>query len=286
MTSDGPARRGAYSGEVKYGISVPNFGQYSDPTAVTELAILAEDSGWDGFFVWDHIVISDGTAVADPWVVLASIARSTETIELGSMVTPVPRRRPWVLARQATTVDHLSGGRLVLGVGIGFPPDVEFGTFGEPVDERERADMLDEGLEILEGMWSGETFSYEGRHYRVEPTTFGPRPVQQPRIPIWVAAGWGSPRPIRRSCRFDGVFPVKWDMTDWEPSEVEELREMIVRERGHAEGFEVVIGGSFEAMRQHSSNYENAGATWFLTGPGQADSIGDLNKAIAAGARS
>lgn len=269
---------------MKHGISVPNFGRFSDPTAVTELAILAEASGWDGFFVWDHIVVSDGTSVADPWVLLASIARSTETIELGPMVTPVPRRRPWVLARQATTVDHLSGGRLVLGVGIGFPPDVEFGTFGEPVDERRRADMLDEGLEILEGMWSGESFSYEGRHYRVESTSFGPRPVRRPRIPIWVAAGWGSPRPIRRASRYDGAFPVKWDMTDWRASEVEELRGMIVGERGDAEDFEIVIGGSFEAARQHSSAYEAAGATWYMAGPSQADSTEDLSRAITAGA--
>lgn len=271
---------------MKHGISVPNFGRFSDPTAVTELAILAEASGWDGFFVWDHIVVSDGTSVADPWVLLASIARSTETIELGPMVTPVPRRRPWVLARQATTVDHLSGGRLVLGVGIGFPPDVEFGTFGEPVDERRRADMLDEGLEILEGMWSGESFSYEGRHYRVESTSFGPRPVRRPRIPIWVAAGWGSPRPIRRASRYDGAFPVKWDMTDWRASEIEELRGMIVGERGDAEDFEIVIGGSFEAARQHSSAYEAAGATWYMAGPSQADSTEDLSRAITAGAPS
>lgn len=277
---------GAYPPVVKYGISIPNFGEYSDPAEVTELALLAEDSGWDGFFVWDHIVVADGIPVADPWALLSAIAFATETIQLGPMVTPVPRRRPWVLARQTTTVDHSSAGRLVLGVGIGHPPDVEFGTFGEPIDERDRADMLDEGLQILEGMWSGETFSFDGRHYHVEATTFGPRPVQRPHIPIWVAAGWGSPRPFRRSCRFEGVFPVKWDMTDWQPSEVEQLREIIVKERGHTDDFDIAIGGSFEAAAQHSHEYETAGATWYLTGPAQGDSIADLARAITAGAPS
>lgn len=268
---------------MRYGISVPNFGEFSDPTTVIDLAILAEDSGWDGFFVWDHIVVGDGIGVADPWVILGAIALATETMELGPMVTPVPRRRPWVLARQATTVDHASGGRLVLGVGIGWPPDIEFGTFDEPVEERERADMLDEALEILQGMWSGETFSFEGRHYHVEPTRFGPRPIQRPRIPIWVAAGWGSPRPIRRSCRFEGVFPVKWDMTDWRPSEVEQLVEIIVKERGHADDFDIVIGGSFDGLGQHFYEYETAGATWYLAGPAQGDSIADLSRAITTG---
>lgn len=268
---------------MRFGISVPNFGEYSDPTAVTDLAVAAEGSGWHGFFVWDHIVVSDGTPVADPWVILTAVALSTETIEIGPMVTPVPRRRPWVLARQATTVDHLSDGRLILGVGIGFPPDVEFGTFGEPIDERERADMLDEGLDILEGMWSGDVFSFAGEHFTVEPTRFAPRPAHRPRIPIWVAAGWGSPRPIRRACRYEGVFPVKWDMTDWTPTEVEELRETIVEMRGDADHFEIAIGGSLQAATQRFSDYEAAGATWYLAGPGQTDSIEDLRRTIALG---
>lgn len=268
---------------MRFGVSIPNFGIFSDPNAVTDLAVVAEGSGWDGFFVWDHIVVADATPVADPWVLIASIARSTESIEIGPMVTPVPRRRPWVLARQATTVDQMSGGRLVLGVGIGFPPEEEFATFGEPVDERERADMLDEGLDILEGMWSGRPFSYQGEHFVVRETTFSPKPAREPRIPIWVAAGWGARRPMRRACRYEGVFPVKWDMTDWTPAEVSRLREMVIEERGHTGDFDIVIGGSFETGRTLEAEYSEAGATWYLAGPGQGQSLEDLKALISAG---
>lgn len=266
---------------MKKGISVPNFGIFSDPNAVTDLAVTAEGSGWDGFFVWDHIVIADGMPVADPWILIASIARSTASIAIGPMVTPVPRRRPWVLARQTVSVDHVSGGRLILGVGIGFPPTEEFATFGEPTGERERADILDEGLDILEGMWSGQPFSYRGRHFTVQETNFAPRPLQRPRIPIWVAAGWGTTRPIRRASRYEGVFPVKWDMTDWTPDEVAELRRMIVDHRGHVEGFDIVIGGSFQALGDLADEYAGAGATWYLAGPGEDESIEDLESLIS-----
>src|SRR5690606_38855182 len=116
-------------GVMRFAVNLPNFGTFSNPRFMVDLGRIAEEAGWDGFFVWDHIVVGDGMPVADPWVLLGAVAGETERILIGTMVTPVPRRRPWVLARQATTIDHLSDGRLVLGVGIGFPPDIEFGTF-------------------------------------------------------------------------------------------------------------------------------------------------------------
>ncbi|MGB5187075.1 MAG: LLM class flavin-dependent oxidoreductase, partial [Acidimicrobiia bacterium] len=122
---------------MKYAFNIPNFGSYADAAAVADLAAVAEQSGWDGFVVWDHIVIADGMPVGDPWVILTAVAMKTERIMIGPMVTPLPRRRPWVVARQTVTLDHLSGGRLVLGVGIGVPPEEEFGTFGEPTSVRE-----------------------------------------------------------------------------------------------------------------------------------------------------
>jgi alkanesulfonate monooxygenase SsuD/methylene tetrahydromethanopterin reductase-like flavin-dependent oxidoreductase (luciferase family) len=248
---------------MKYGLSLPNFGEFADPTVTVELAVLAEESGWDGFFVWDHIVVADGMPVGDPWVHLGAIAQATDRLTIGPMVTPLPRRRPWVVARQATAVDHLSGGRLILGVGIGFPPDAEFGTFGESTDDRERADMLDE-------------------YYSVRPTRFAPTPVRG-AIPIWVAASWANVRPLRRAARFQGVFPVKMDMSAWTPAEVEELTAIMRRERGDLEGFDVVVGSAIGAGRDTVQGYQRAGASWFIGGPDPGGAVDGLRAAIAAG---
>ena len=184
---------------MRFAINLPNFGEYGDARRLAELARETEAAGWDGFFIWD-VFGGDSAApvpVDDPWIALAAIAATTERIRLGTMVTPLPRRRPWKLARQAASLDHLSGGRLILGVGIGTPPE-EFARFGEEPDPRIRAEMLDEGLEVLTGLWSGEPFSFHGRHYRVEEATLLPRPVQQPRIPS------GSVGPGRASRPFGG----------------------------------------------------------------------------------
>ena len=268
---------------VRFGISVPNFGDLANPGVLVDLAVRAEPAGWDGFFVWDHIVIGDGVAVGDPWVQLSAIAQATERILLGPMVTPLPRRRPWVVARQAATLDHLSGGRLILGVGIGYPPETEFATFGEPTGDRVRADMLDEGLSILNGMWSGSAFSHTGDHYTVAETRFAPKPMQQPRIPIWVAAEWPNRRPLRRAARFDGAFPVKMDLSDWTPDEVAALTTMMRADRGDVSGFEIVVGGSFEAGRALADSYGEAGATWYLASPDPDGTTDDLMATVAEG---
>jgi alkanesulfonate monooxygenase SsuD/methylene tetrahydromethanopterin reductase-like flavin-dependent oxidoreductase (luciferase family) len=172
---------------VRFGLSFPNFGTYAEASTLVELAVTADDAGWDGFFVWDHIVVADGVPVADPWVLLGAIGQATRSIRIGSMVTALPRHRPWVVARQAVTIDRLTGGRMILGVGLGYPPDPEFSTFGDPTDARERAGILDEALTIVTGVWSGEPFSFVGEHFQVKRNRFRPGPVQEPRIPIWVA---------------------------------------------------------------------------------------------------
>jgi hypothetical protein len=250
---------------------------------MVRLAAVAEDAGWDGCFLWDHIAVADELDTADPWVLLGAMAAGTDRIRLGTMVTPLPRRRPWVVARQATTVDHLSQGRLILGVGIGSPPDAEFERFGEPTDARVRAAMLDEGLHILRGMWSGKAFAHDGDHYRVNETVFAPTPVQTPSIPIWVGATWPNPRPLRRAARFEGAFPVKMDMTEWTVAEVEELVSIITTERGSLDGFDVVISGSFDDARARGAQYERAGATWFLSMPRMEDTFSLIESRVAAG---
>jgi alkanesulfonate monooxygenase SsuD/methylene tetrahydromethanopterin reductase-like flavin-dependent oxidoreductase (luciferase family) len=197
---------------MRFGLSVANIGEYADARLVAGLARDAEDAEWDGLFVWDHLVFVKAwrPEVGDAWTILAAVALATHRLRLGPMVTPLPRRRPQVVARQTTTLDRLSGGRLVFGAGLGEPAEDEFGSFGEPTDRRTRAAMLDEGLEVLAALWSGEAVTHHGAHYTVDDVTFLPRPIQVPRIPVWIAATVGHERPLRRAARWDGVHPVKY----------------------------------------------------------------------------
>ncbi|HSJ33876.1 MAG TPA: LLM class flavin-dependent oxidoreductase [Acidimicrobiia bacterium] len=266
---------------MRFAVNLPNFGTFSDPQFMVDLSRIAEEAGWDGFFVWDHIVVGDGMPVADPWVLLGAVAGETERILIGTMVTPVPRRRPWVLARQATTVDHLSNGRLVLGVGIGFPPDIEFGTFDEPVEARRRADMLDEGLAVMQGIWRGKPFSFAGRHYRVAERIFAPEPVGA--VPIWVAGMWPNRRPFRRAAAYDGVFPMAEDMHPLTPSEVAEIVVYVRRHRADDGPFDVTIGGP-PLSPGELEEYRAAGVTWYQVGPDpRGESPEETRGWIAAG---
>lgn len=261
---------------VRFALNLPNFGDFADPRRLIDLARRAEASGWDGFFLWDHIRAGDWAGpVVDPWVALAAVATATARLTLGTMVTPLPRRRPTTLARQTVSLDHLSRGRLVLGVGIGWPRDVDFSDLGDSGDDRVRAAQLDEGLAVLTGLWSGEPFSFEGEHYRIRGTQFLPAPLQQPRIPIWVGSTWPSRRPFRRAARWDGVVPLVADPeTDFRPPTPAELHEMLAYIREHrdpAAPFEVAVGDSLSGMADQGQTapevigpYEEAGATWWM----------------------
>jgi len=183
---------------MRYAVNVPNFEDYGDVRTVAGLAADAEAAGWDGFFVWDHLAFVKAwkLRIADPWLLLAGVALATERLRLGPMVTPLARRRPWKVARETVTLDRLSGGRLVLGVGLGEPAADEFGSFGEPTDPRVRAAMLDEGLEVLTRLWSGETVSFSGRHYRVDEVAFQPPRRSGPASP----SGWPAPGRAAARC--------------------------------------------------------------------------------------
>lgn len=259
---------------MRYAVNVPNFEDYGDARTVAGLAADAEAAGWDGFFVWDHLAFVKAwrLRIADPWMLLTAVALATERLRLGPMVTPLPRRRPWKLARETVTLDRLSGGRLVLGVGLGEPPEDEYGSFGEPTDPVVRAAMLDEGLEVLTRLWSGETVSFEGRHYRVDQVAFQPTPVQRPRIPIWVAGAWPRPGPLRRAARFDGSCPLKVDATGelatLEPDELRQLLAVVRRHRADpAAPFDVLLGGTTPpdpaAARAMLEPLAEAGMTWW-----------------------
>jgi alkanesulfonate monooxygenase SsuD/methylene tetrahydromethanopterin reductase-like flavin-dependent oxidoreductase (luciferase family) len=258
-------------------LSVPNFAEFGEPTFMVELGRAAEEAGWDGFFVWDHLRFSADIAlpVYDPWVLLAAVAQATARIRLGTMVTPPARRRPAKLARETVTLDHLSGGRLVLGVGLGEPADADFAQLGDEADPIIRAEMLDEALEVLSGMWSAEPFEHHGTHYTVEGPPFLPPPQQQPRIPVWVAGVWPHRRPLRRASRWDGAFPLvaggSLGFRGPTPAELAEIGAYVERHRTTSAPFDMVASGSSLDGVPDLAGYAEAGATWWIEhigGPG------------------
>lgn len=274
---------------MQIGLVVQTTGLLGYPQPLVRLAREAEAAGWDGFFIWD--VIRGETAepkpTADPWITLAAIAQATERIRFGLLVTPIPRRRPWKLAREAVTLDHLSNGRLILGVGIGEPME-DFSRFGEETDPRVRARMLDEGLEVLTGLWSGEPFSYHGEHYQIDNALMLPRPVQQPRIPIWVGPTWPRKPGFRRAARWDGVHPIGVGRNvNLSLDELRELRAYIQAHRNTDAPFDmtamtdrgVIPFDDPSKAREKLAAYADVGVTWWLERVGEWR--GDVN-AMAA----
>ncbi|HEX5944713.1 MAG TPA: LLM class flavin-dependent oxidoreductase [Acidimicrobiales bacterium] len=215
MTSPGRVT-GASVRDARAALWLPIFDGLADPRTVARIAAEAEAAGWDGVFVWDHLRWREPVVeVADPWITMAAIATATERLRFGPMVSPLARRRPAKVARETVTLDRLSGGRLTLGVGVGSDRFAgELSRTGEQVDDKVRAQMLDELLVILEEAWSGDVVDHRGRHYTVDGVQFLPRPVQHPRIPVWVATLYGNTRPLRRAARHDGFFPVNLDHPD------------------------------------------------------------------------
>ncbi len=258
---------------VRCSITVPNLGEFAEPAVFVELARAADEAGWDGFFVWDHMlhVKRDGLDVADPWVLLGAAAAVTTRVRLGTMVTPVARRRPHKLAREVSTVDRLSGGRAVLGVGLGAPLADEFGSFGEPADPVEVGGRLDEGLALLDRYWSGETVTHHGRYFQVDDVTMHPRPVQRPRVPVWVGGIWPARAPMRRAARWDGAVPLfadAWYGVAPPVAAVRELAAYLHGERtrtGRTGPFDIVVGGESEprAAGELIGPLLDAGATWW-----------------------
>lgn len=249
-----------------FAIDTPNFGDYSEPRLLAELAREAETAGWDGFFLWDHIGADWPFPVGDPWIALAAMAMTTERIKLGPLVMPLPRRRPWKLARETATLDHLSKGRVILGVGIGSDIGHEYSCFGESEDDRQHAAMLDEGLEVLTRLWTGEPFSYQGTHYHIHDAHFLPTPVQSPRIPIWVAGTWPHKRPLHRAARWDGVVPMAQDHV-LTPDEIRSIVSYIQEYRTSTTPFDVAFGApdlEKEQVIKHLPAYAEAGVTWWL----------------------
>lgn len=255
---------------MKFGINIPNYGAFSDPKVLVQLARETEDAGWDGIFLWDHIHWGEFvTPTADPWIALAAMAAETKRIVLGPMVTPLPRRRPWKVAREAVTLDHLSDGRFILGVGLGGWEKHEFAMLGEASDAKIRGEQLDEALDIITGLWRGEPFSYQGKHYHIDNIQFLPTPMQTPRIPIWVAGTWSKKRAaFRRAARFDGVFPMAERMDYISTDQVRDMVAYIKQYRTTDAPFDVVIwhattGTDANADTERIRAYTDAGVTWW-----------------------
>jgi alkanesulfonate monooxygenase SsuD/methylene tetrahydromethanopterin reductase-like flavin-dependent oxidoreductase (luciferase family) len=260
---------------VRYSVNIPNFGDFADARAVTTLARAVEEAGWDALFVWDHVVHSKrdrrGQPFGDPWMLLTAAALATSRIRLGTLVTPVPRRRPEQLARQVATLDDMSGGRVVFSAGLGGPIDDEFGSFGDTTDPVVLAERLDEGLGLLERYWSGEAVSHNGKHYTVDDVTLLPATVQRPRPPVWIAGYWPRRRPIRRATRWDGVVPLFESARHGYVPPLDDVRDLVafVREQraGDDRPFEIVVGGVSPTdparARDVIGPLADAGVTWW-----------------------
>jgi alkanesulfonate monooxygenase SsuD/methylene tetrahydromethanopterin reductase-like flavin-dependent oxidoreductase (luciferase family) len=247
-------RRGAEA-DVRFAAGVPNVGPFGDPLLLTDLAVAAEDSGWDAFFIWDHLLYRDQRwPVADPTVVIAAVAARTSRIRFGVLMNQLARRRVGKVARESATLDRLSGGRLIPGAGLGSVPG-EFTAFGEPGDLRERAARLDESLEVLTELWRGEPVTFHGEHVTVTGVTMLPPPLQQPRIPIWCGGRWPAKTPFRRAARWDDLAAVLRYIREHRQDGAPPLA---VALEGRTDGAAADRGG------RHVAAYREAGLTWWV----------------------
>jgi len=260
---------------MQYGLSLPTGGECGHPSFLVDLACRAEEVGWEGVFLEDYVCYQGdpATPTCNTWIALSAIAARTQRIRLGTEVTPLARRRPWNVAREAAGIDQLSRGRMILGVGLGdtgeaVGVDASFTRFGEESDPRRRGELLDEALEIIAGLWTGQPFSFRGKHFAIDGVTFLPRPVQEPRIPIWIGGGYPNPHPTRRAARWDGsclyreTYGGPWE--DMTPDDVRALR----RAAGDRP-YTIAVGGSgrgedWDAQREHIRAVAEAGADWWI----------------------
>ncbi|GAA0602411.1 LLM class flavin-dependent oxidoreductase [Kribbella sandramycini] len=233
---------------MRYGFILPG----GNATEQLEQAVLAEEAGWDGVFVWE------AAYGVEPWGLLCAIAARTERIRLGTMLTPLPWRRPWKVASQVVTLDQISGGRATIAVGVG-AVETDLPNTGEELDLRVRAEQLDEGIDLMRELWSGG-LSYQGKHYRYETERddLMGRPVQE-RIPIWVVGVWPRPKSMRRVLRCDGILPQYGGPGS--PAELSELKQWLA-ERGAGE-HEVIAEGETSPGGE-VKEWADAGATWWM----------------------
>jgi alkanesulfonate monooxygenase SsuD/methylene tetrahydromethanopterin reductase-like flavin-dependent oxidoreductase (luciferase family) len=250
---------------LKYGFIYPG----GEARQAANIARVAEAAGWDGFFVWEPVW------GVDAWVSLTAAAMQTERIRLGTMITPVSRCRPWKLASETATLDRLSNGRVILSVALG-AVETGFIQFGEETDRKVRAELLDEGLEILTGLWKGQPFNFDGKHYHIQELDHfpPPPPIQQPRIPVWVVGLWPRPKSMQRVTRFDGLLPAiknpDGSHAEITPGAVRQMKAYLNEHCQATHPMDIVIEGGHtlpedrQAAVEKATALEEAGATWWL----------------------
>lgn len=261
---------------MRCGVNLPMIGP---PGRLIELAMLTEESGWDGFFLWDHLQLDkSGPVVHDPWVLLGAVAAKTERVKVGTLVTPVARRRPWKLAKELTTLDHLSNGRAIFGVGLGVPAELEYAAFGEDDNPKTHAAKLDEALPLVDTFLRGERVDHDGEHYSIH-AKLTPGAVQRPRPPIWVAGTLPYRRPMERALRWDGYFPL--DFRAEEAALTADALAKVVEQLDAPDGFDIV---TLLTPSLEPADLARAGATWLIDGPSEDDKdFVELERRIKAG---
>ncbi|MDG4810109.1 LLM class flavin-dependent oxidoreductase [Micromonospora sp. WMMD1120] len=278
---------------MRHGLEISCGGASVAVSTLVELGKCAEQAGWDGVFLEDYLIHYSGDEpfTYDPWLVLAAMAGRTDRVRLGTTVTALPRRRPAKLGREVLTLDHLSAGRAVVAVGVGDPGDRGLAAFGEQTDLSTRAAMLDEGLDLLTGLLSGEPVTHRGAHYRADGVALRPPPVQSPRVPVWVGGSTQAGAVRRRAACADGIVPYKLTDTDgWSdftPDEVRDLVQALPATRADGLPFDVAIGGrrrrpDERAERAYLDDLAAAGATWWLEFVPAADPA-TMRAAVARG---
>ncbi len=262
---------------MRFGVFLPPFAEFADARRLMQLAIDAEDAGWDGFFLWDHMLARPGMAVADAWVAMAAVATATTRVRIGALVTPMPRRRPQVLAREIATLDRLSGGRLIFGIGLGDDGWKEFSSFGDETEPVTRGEMLDELLEVVQRLLRGDAVHFAGRHYTVNTPAFQPTPLQDP-MPIWGAVRWPKRKPLQRIAKLQGCFPIFPDSESPpppDPADIVAIRSALL-ELGASPDIDIVVRYALSlqdpaTIPETIASLEQAGVTWILdaTTPGE-----------------
>src|SRR5712691_6419591 len=273
---------------MQYGFIIPR----GDVETILEMTIEAEEAGWDGVFYWDGIYIESAGPMYDPWVILGAMALQTKRVRLGAVLTPLSRRRPWKLARETVTLDHLSNGRLIVPVGLGALDDGGFAKVGEATDRKIRAQLLDEGLEILTGLWSGQPFSFHGEHYHVQEMTFLPPPLQSPRIPIWVVGAWPRIKSMQRVLHYDGLLPAKLNadgsFAEVTPADIQAMKAYVTEHRAQSTPFDIVYEGETPGDNHAQASdivrpYAEAGITWWLEARWSASGEDEVRSRIKQG---
>ena len=266
------ATAGPFMSKMKFGFIVPT----GSAQEIVKFASQAEKAGWDGVFYYDDIYVDKRTEMSGAWPIMAAIAVTTKKIRFGSLLTAIGRRRPWEVARESVTVDQLSNGRLILPTGLGWVGDGAYTKAGMPADRRLRAELLDEGLEIIDGLWSGKPFHYSGKHNQIKTMTFIPRPVQKPRIPIWVVGAWGKQKSMQRALKYDGLIPVvkKPDGSEDKVTAkmIHNMREFVHEnrkiQRNRRREFDIITEGATPTNERKARKivepFVESGATWWM----------------------